>query len=79
MVLRHDEGARTVLSFEFIVVMPHHLPSDLTIDSRATKLRVCRGPGLQSTGWAGVENVNGQRGTTQVTRDGLGLVVLCRN
>jgi hypothetical protein len=32
MMLRHDEGARTVLSFEYIVVMPHHLPSDLTID-----------------------------------------------
>ena len=32
MMLRHDEGARTVLSFEYIVVVPHHLPSDLTID-----------------------------------------------
>jgi hypothetical protein len=32
MMLRHDEDARTVLSFEYIVVMPHHLPSDLTID-----------------------------------------------
>ena len=32
MMLRYDEDARTVLSFEYIVVMPHHLPSDLTID-----------------------------------------------
>ena len=26
MMLRYDEDARTVLSFEYIVVIPHHLP-----------------------------------------------------
>ena len=46
------EGAGTVLSFECIVVMPHHLPSNLTCEDQKRRSNFCHLTGSpRNDGW----------------------------
>jgi len=83
MMLRHDEGARTLLSFESSVAMPHHLPlpTDLTVDYLTVGMQ-SGGLGCQPAGWGVWRSKMGEKEQEslqprRLTRDGLGLVVLC--